>query len=338
MKFFASFFVLLIFVSVNSTLTGQTRQRATVSVYPRSEVADDLVKIEDIAKVYCLDKSLREKIENLDIEKLSKNRQTISANQIRIRIRLADLQDIKVIGATETQVHKRAVNTVRQADSKISEVDANVRYLAASKIKKLLSDFYQVPLSWVAVEPLKLTPTPKAVAGELGVELMDSPKDLIGRRLTRIVVTADGKPAFKTQLSANIFVSKNVLVVHSDKRANEQILESDYRIEKKMFDSQKINDVVGQWNSQMITRRALRRGSIISTRDLKIQKNSVRPVVASNDVVTVVAQKGNIRVTLAGAISLDNGKVGDSIRLRNPKTNKIIRAKVISPTEIRAIY
>ncbi len=331
---------LITLLCLGTLANGQEQWRATVSLYAKSEVSNSLVRVTDIAKVYCNDAKLKKEIENLDVEFLSPKtggKTTISAGQVRIRMRLADLHGIRVTGS-KTMVQRKNTRSQKNTTRNTSQLEQTIRNLAAQKIKNALANFYQVPPDWVSVEAISITKLPRPDATALTIEILDSLRDLIGKRTISLVVLSNGKPLMKTQLVSSIIVSKNVLIATRDKQVNDRMLNGDYIMEKKLFVSRSINDALHQTNDNMVVKRPIRRGSILSASDFKKLKTSNRPVVASNDVVTVVAQKGRIRVTLAGAISLDSGKVGDSIRVKNPKTNKIFRAKIVSPTEIRAIY
>lgn len=61
-------------------------------------------------------------------------------------------------------------------------------------------------------------------------------------------------------------------------------------------------------------------------------------IVQSRDVVRVVARKGKLRVTASQAEALQRGRLGDTIRIRNLITQRIIVGKVISADEVQVSF
>ncbi len=56
-------------------------------------------------------------------------------------------------------------------------------------------------------------------------------------------------------------------------------------------------------------------------------------VVRPRDQIRLVAQVGSLRVELTDAVALSQGRIGDTIHLRNPRSRKTIVARLISPSE-----
>ncbi len=53
--------------------------------------------------------------------------------------------------------------------------------------------------------------------------------------------------------------------------------------------------------------------------------------------VKIIYQKGAIRIELLG-LALDNGNVGDLIRVKNLSSNKVLRCEVLSSSTVRFVY
>lgn len=80
-------------------------------------------------------------------------------------------------------------------------------------------------------------------------------------------------------------------------------------------------------------RVAIRPGQPIrwnDTEDTASREVLIRP----RELVRLVASKGRLRVTLMNAESLDHGRVGENVRVRNPETGKIVSGRVVGPGAI----
>ncbi len=87
------------------------------------------------------------------------------------------------------------------------------------------------------------------------------------------------------------------------------------------------NQLIGQ-----VAKRTIKAGQLI--REYMVEPNYA---VKKRKQVKVVYQKGAIRIELLG-LALENGRVGDIIRVKNLSSNKVLRCKVLSRGIVRYLY
>jgi flagella basal body P-ring formation protein FlgA len=86
---------------------------------------------------------------------------------------------------------------------------------------------------------------------------------------------------------------------------------------------------------EVVGKRALR---LINTNEvLRIDLVEMPPVVKRNDIVTLVAEKGLLRITAKGEVK-ENGRRGERIRVINLDSNKEIYARVIDANTVRVEF
>ncbi|MCD4823815.1 MAG: flagellar basal body P-ring formation chaperone FlgA [Phycisphaerae bacterium] len=89
----------------------------------------------------------------------------------------------------------------------------------------------------------------------------------------------------------------------------------------------------GKWRSPFggLTRKAIAKGAVISPNMLKAAKPVIR--VKRNEAVLIAIRGKGWKITTRG-VALQNGKIGDKIRVRNIDSKKIIIAKVDKSGEV----
>src|SRR5690606_36135569 len=87
-------------------------------------------------------------------------------------------------------------------------------------------------------------------------------------------------------------------------------------------------------------RRPIQAGETITLSDLTpITEDEEEPlVIQSRDVVQLVARGKGIRATVPAAEALDSGRVGDTIRVRNIHSGRIVVGEVISAEEVQVKF
>ena len=72
---------------------------------------------------------------------------------------------------------------------------------------------------------------------------------------------------------------------------------------------------------------SLRTGTWLQRRHVRRPTVQTSPDVRARDQVRVVAARGALTVALSGGVALESGRVGDSIRVRNPSSGQILTAR-----------
>jgi len=123
----------------------------------------------------------------------------------------------------------------------------------------------------------------------------------------------------------NVIAFDYVGVLKQDINRNSDVSISDISWEKR-----EVTEIRSDWikkdntrlKNRCWTRKKLKQGEILLERDIE-----KRPEVVVGDQVMILAEKGNIQISVPG-IARQNGKIGDIIKVVNSQYNKVIRAKV----------
>jgi len=83
-----------------------------------------------------------------------------------------------------------------------------------------------------------------------------------------------------------------------------------------------------RWMLGMTPRRAIMPGMPVAMRDLQ-----ERIVVQKNSMVTIVLRSGALMLTARGK-ALEDGAEGASVRVLNPRSERVVQATVISPDTV----
>jgi flagella basal body P-ring formation protein FlgA len=156
--------------------------------------------------------------------------------------------------------------------------------------------------------------------------------DPIGDVIIPVHVIVDGVRKEKLQVRSRVEVWMDV-VTSANKMIRGSVIEpSDVVLAKKNVTGQgqkyfgKLDDVAGKQVTVTIARNVL-------VQDWMVR---VPPLVSKNDQVMLIAEMPSFTATAAG-IALDDGSIGDRIKVRNKDTNKEIFGKVISRTEVAVL-
>src|SRR3546814_3624083 len=82
------------------------------------------------------------------------------------------------------------------------------------------------------------------------------------------------------------------------------------------------------WLIGMTPRRAVTPGEPVNMRDLQ-----ERIVVEKNSMVTIVLRSGSLMLTARGK-ALDDGAEGATIRVLNPRSERVVQATVVAPDTV----
>lgn len=151
-----------------------------------------------------------------------------------------------------------------------------------------------------------------------------------------------GRVAVKVSCSAgvhwNIFVTghvrayREVLVAAHPLSRNSLILSSDVVVAEVDVGNLRHSyyttpeEVVG-----LLVKRPVRANQVINAAALRLPR-----LVRRGDMVLVVAENGSVRVQIEG-VAMADGALGDMIRVKNPRSGRIIRAEVRDKGEVRVV-
>jgi len=200
-------------------------------------------------------------------------------------------------------------------DSRFREIFSNYLY---KRLKKTRSD--------VIVSRFKIVGNKPVPIGKLGFRVFQKEKrPLEGYVRVIAIVSVNGVARNKVQLMGWIDIFDSVVCAARNLKKKEIIKKEDVYLARRNISHlaqeviHNINKVVG-----LRAKHSIRAETCIKT--WMLEKT---PVVERGDLVTILAESGDLKVTVPGKI-LERGYLGDLIRVENAMSKKKIYAKVIN--------
>jgi len=154
---------------------------------------------------------------------------------------------------------------------------------------------------------------------------------LLGNIITfEVTIYENGKLKQTESIMAEVTLNKNVIVAAGPISKGKTIKASDLTHQERNF--KRIEDLPKTDTSSLIGQRAkrfIRGGSIIYSDDIEAV-----PLVSRNDIVTVVARCGSLKITTT-AIAKESGSMGQRITLKNPVSKEEFDAVVDALKAVR---
>jgi len=139
-----------------------------------------------------------------------------------------------------------------------------------------------------------------------------------------VTVKVDDAPYQQVICYLRIHVSENVVVAARPLSPNQQLTASDVRIEEREVGNTtakyltKIDDVTG-----LVTNRLIREGTIFTQTMLQ---NPV--ILEAGTSVSILVDMNGVKIKTDG-VTLQRGRIGQLIRVRNATSQKVLRARVL---------
>ena len=154
--------------------------------------------------------------------------------------------------------------------------------------------------------------------------------------LTTKVGIHDGSRLVKTiTLSLRIRVSQSVLVasrrIESGSEITDDAVTEEVRFVSISDGHSATDEVLGR-----VARRTILPRQIVLKKDLRPARAAKRQlVVRTRDIVEIIASHKSLRVRVNGAVALQSGAIGDSIRVQNPTSGAVLIAQVVEAGRVR---
>lgn len=280
------------------------------------------VRLDDIASIEGADTSTVDRLKQIDLTTLDAvgDSATISQSLLTVRLALAgfDDPDFELVGAKKVVVTRRPTQTTDQA--------------AIAELRKELAKVWQSQPEDVLITLVR--PLPLDVL-ELAQDNHDiKPLMVSTPRLGANVIKfgAYRRGSLQTTFSASVEIRliKELAIAVQTIPPGQVITEADVEVRRQPFRHRDAlhasPNVVG-----FEAARVLQPGDMIAptfVRRPRADRQTSPLVIKRRDRVKVVAVKGGLTVTIPQAEALDDGAVGDTIRLRNLQSRKIVIGQV----------
>jgi flagella basal body P-ring formation protein FlgA len=151
-----------------------------------------------------------------------------------------------------------------------------------------------------------------------------SSRPLRGPSVLRVGIDVDGQTQRTISVTADVRIWRPVLVANHMLRRGEEIVPESYGLDERDVTKVRGNYYVDALMLQdMQAKRTLSVGDIIT--DKHVQKI---PVIKRGDFIKLVARAGRMSMSTAGE-ALQDGGVGDRIRVKNSDSGKVIYGHVL---------
>lgn len=302
-----SIFILLFFVApVSATLTVTFAQQATVT--------GDKIMLGDIARISPTEESGQTlsqlNIANAPAPGKSKTLQTPSV--ITSLRNNPHASDVHWAGTREVVVHRQAIKIT---DDQLYQIIAE--FLAENKEK--------IPSGDIRFTSMRAPSELFLPFGKLSWRVTPSRPNIIDSSSFSVFFKVDGKPANNCTVRGRIEVLTDIAVAAETIRKGTVIKAEQITMKRKNIVTAdhpvyKPKNVIG-----MQAARTIGAGKVVEQNHI-----TVPPVIEAGDLVKVIAGKGQLRISTKG-VARSPGIIGDTIRVKNMRSNKLIYARVEGP-------
>lgn len=171
-------------------------------------------------------------------------------------------------------------------------------------------------------------------AGDLDYRLLNQPhKEYLGKKNLSIAFFVDGREADRVKMSGDLQLYGDVLCTTKRIDRNTILTSDDIKVVRR--DISTLESSLLKSPKEAIGKRlktSLRAGAVLSS---DLIENP--PLVKRGDLVTIMAQSNNLRVTTQGEVR-NTGALGEMVRVKNLMSRREIYARVLGPGVVETTF
>ncbi len=336
---------------IASTLSWAVACRADEVVYVamRSQIqaSRNPVLLGDVADVLTDDDRLRMRLARVDVTDAPGPRDAIeiTRKQVELRLLLAGYQadEFRIVGATETEVRNQGQlsgddiptrDPLAALPGSTQQVVSSLEDRIMHELKLQLTELWQQPPDRLEVSLLR--PLPESGLNSTRIDRIDVVVPAFqkpGNVRPRVSLLADGKLLDVWNISAEALVIRDVVVVHKAIERGQVLSSTDLGVVRRPLKTAGQNATMDQAVGK--TGAALSPGDVLHSYDLVEPRQGSQSLIKPRDAVRLVARKGRLTVVVTDAVALQAGNPGDLIRIRNPRSNRVVLGRVEESGEVR---
>jgi flagella basal body P-ring formation protein FlgA len=286
-----------------------------------------MVRVEDVAELSGGDPAIRHRLAMLDLEEFSQPATAleINAEMVRYRALLAGIAESKfhIAPKSSTVAQHWQATTINELieQSLIEQIENNYSILRDDFELKLVSTLDAMVLRG------GLDVATLVVTARLPSEVP------IGQR--NIVVTISDRQGKSLNLNAvcQMTVYRELAMVNSVVAKGQELNESNVSRVRRPVSNANVSFAAYEQALGKVAQADMQPFSLVNQSAIRNTPPVARnqPDVRRNSLINVVVRQGNLMVTLKNARANENGRIGETIALINPVSNKIIYAKLVDP-------
>jgi flagella basal body P-ring formation protein FlgA len=298
-----------------------------IALQSEAQVSDSVVRVADIAQISGGNAVEREEIGSLDLAEISDAEPNIEIRQSLVLARLLlsgqAPKNFQVTGAAATQVSW--------------QVGQGVEQRALDAARKSIAHQLSLPAAEVVVQlsqplPADVTAQINATdAAQLTARMATPP----GGRTRIDLWLSDGKGGQCVRpIAVDVRFRQLTPVAVRPLTARQKLVAEDITLETRELPQRGVAMTIEQLTGKTL-RRSIATGEIIGDRDLVAIVDEKAPIVIkSQDLVRVTAKKRNLTLELPTAEAMQSGRLGETIRVRNSRSGRVIIGRVTGPGEV----
>lgn len=337
-----------------------------VKLVPSIEIDSHVIRLGDIAAISCGDTTLRDKLKQLDLEDPLEAGEsvTISPARVEMRIRVAriDASGLSIQGSGSRvtgkgSISSRKVELVKAGSDSIPlppplsdgpayEETATEQDSLETLIVEAAKNCVMEKLPWPAESiEIKLSqPLLLGIRHGRSAEDYSFSGDLrtggpaVGRVHVRVTGEAPGKPMFEVPVVLDVRRFDQVVVANKALERGRVITEDDLFV-----DRQNVTDLAEYSSTPeeligMKLKRPIRALMPVRKCDVEVEKAAQNAIlVRRKEQVHMVARIAGANISAVGE-ALQEGRLGETIRLRNVESNITVRGRVTAANEVEITF
>ncbi|MEZ6145702.1 MAG: flagellar basal body P-ring formation chaperone FlgA [Planctomycetaceae bacterium] len=301
----------------------------TVRLHERVHVSESIVRVRHVAEVSGSNMTAVDRARELDVMNLTEENaeQILTRELLQVRLLLAGfpLDAVTMNGAETVTVTLAAVSPYPSLD---------VEHAAAISMAGALGS----PLEDVRVKlaaPLEMPQDTRTTGNQrISIDVLPPVRPTPGRVRLTVRLLVDGE--LRNTVSGLFDVRvRHTVVLASASLPTGTVLTADHlTVNDEWSDERPVHVDIGDLFDRQL-RRSIPVGVPVGLRDLKpVTDAKSQPLIAVGDVVRLVVRQGNLTVIVPTAEALQSGLPGETIRVRNLESRKIVVGRVVSAREV----
>ena len=304
-------------------LQAQSTTPVTVDIHlQHGHCREDLVRVSHIAKITGASQVLTQQLLELDLTDFGGAPDVdVTRQLVELRIRLA-LPQVRVnfSGPERVRIHHGA-NRIRESD-------------VVEQLRQSLSDVWNVKSDRVKLQLLQPLPEVPDGIGPYEIETVVPIRVRPGSLRAKLMLRQGEQLVQAWNISVSAYPQVDVVVARNDLPRGHLVQAADLTIDRQTVTDLHNRSTPPEYYAGQTMIRHIAPGERLQPHHVRKQQAKKEYAVKSRDTVRLVARKAGLSVTVTDAIALESGQIGDSVRVKNPSSKKVVVGQVVSPFEV----
>ena len=336
--------LVLLFLTIQASAQGQT---AVVRLRESSKPSRSIVLLEDIADIMSTDAAFAARLAKIDLLEIGPSGLStiIPRKQVDIRLRIEGISPAayQLVGATDITVFpmnasQTFVRTATQLEPAIDTSETLEQRLLNAAHEQLVSRL-QLPKADIKVRLVQPLPNLPGKSNNSidQVEVVLGQSSSRGTYRPRVYLRQSGVlkatwtiPIEVTQFREVVEATRMIPAGTALTQENTRQIRRDILDVAQLVTARDLAGTVAQQNIQP--------GDPIRFRQLRAAPKAETAAIRRNDTVQIIAKKGGLQVTVNNGQAMHDANVGETIRVRNPSSKRVVVARVLSNNQVEVMY